>query len=99
MSLGGKGVISVLSNVVPEATARMCHDFLEGRIEASRRAQLELLPLINALFSQVNPIPVKAAMSLMGYCDNYLRLPLTTMEEPMLSKLTAIMKQHELICG
>lgn len=80
MSLGGIGVISVLSNVLPRRTVEICNSFFEGRIAESTKAQLDLLPLINALFCEVNPIPVKAAMSAMGYCSNYLRLPLTEME-------------------
>ena len=81
MSLGGIGVISVLSNVMPAETVKICDDFFAGRIAESADRQLEMLPLINALFSEVNPIPVKAAMAAMGYCDNYLRLPLTVMEK------------------
>ena len=81
MSLGGIGVISVLSNVMPAETVKICDDFFAGRIAESADRQLEMLPLINALFSEVNPIPVKADMAAMGYCDNYLRLPLTVMEK------------------
>ena len=72
LALGGKGVISVLSNIMPAATQRMCEDYMNGRIEEARRAQLSLLPLINALFCEVNPIPVKAAVAAMGYCENYI---------------------------
>ncbi len=97
LSLGGKGVISVLSNLMPKRTSRMCHDFLSGRMEDARKAQLELLPLIDALFSQVNPIPVKAAMSQMGYCENLLRLPLTPMEGDAYNHLLELMKHHGLI--
>ena len=81
LSLGGKGVISVLSNVLPKETKEICTKFFEGDVEGSRALQLRLLPLINALFCEVNPIPVKAAMYALGYCDDYVRLPLTTMEE------------------
>ncbi|MBQ8911385.1 MAG: dihydrodipicolinate synthase family protein, partial [Clostridia bacterium] len=81
MSLGGKGVISVLSNPLPRKTAEMTALLLKGDYEAGRRIQLELLPLINALFCQVNPIPAKAAMSAMGYGENTLRLPLTPLEK------------------
>ena len=81
MSLGGKGVISVLSNIMPKETSQMCKLFLEGKVHESADMQLKLLPLINALFSEVNPIPVKAAMAAMGFCEDYLRLPLTSMEE------------------
>lgn len=81
MSLGGKGVISVLSNVLPKKTVEICDSFFKGDIKHSCALQLELLPLVNALFSEVNPIPVKAATAAMGYGDNVLRLPLTPMED------------------
>lgn len=97
LSLGGKGVISVLSNIMPAETQKMCEDYMNGNIEAARRAQLDLLPLINALFCEVNPIPVKAAVAAMGYCENYLRLPLTTMEPEHEAKLLSLMKEQNLI--
>ena len=97
LSLGGKGVISVLSNPMPRATSKMCHDFLEGNIKEARQAQLYLIPFISSLFCEVNPIPVKAAMSLMGYCDNELRSPLTAMEPEHEAKMAAIMKGLGLI--
>ena len=97
LSLGGKGVISVLSNIMPAATVKMCRDYMEGNVESSRRAQLELLPLINALFCEVNPIPVKAAVAAMGYCDNYVRLPLTVMETAHEQTLLALMREQGLI--
>lgn len=81
MSLGGKGVISVLSNLLPRETSAMCHSFLNGDVKNARDMQLKYLPLISSLFCEVNPIPVKAAVSAMGYGDNYLRLPLTPMEK------------------
>ena len=97
LSLGGVGVISVLSNIMPKATSDMCDLYFEGKIEESRRLQLKLLPLVNALFSEVNPIPVKAAVSAMGYGENYLRLPLTPMEKKNEDKLLALMKEQNLI--
>ena len=97
LSLGGAGVISVLSNPMPKETIRMCHDFFEGNIEAARKAQLELIPLINALFSEVNPIPAKAAMAAMGFCEDYLRLPLTNMEESHKAVLLKLMAEQGLI--
>ena len=97
LSLGGKGVISVLSNPMPRATSKICHDFFEGRHKEAVKAQLDLLPFISALFSEVNPIPVKCAMSHMGFCENSLRLPLTEMEADHEEKLVAIMKGLELI--
>ena len=81
MSLGGKGCISVLSNVLPKESSLMCKKFFEGDVKTACKMQLQYLPLINALFSEVNPIPVKAAMAEMGFCDDYLRLPLTPMED------------------
>ena len=95
MSLGGKGVISVLSNILPRETSEMCHKFLDGDIAAARKMQLELLPLISSLFCEVNPIPVKAAVAAMGFCDNYLRLPLTPMEEQNEARLLSDMRD----CG
>ena len=97
LALGGKGVISVLSNPMPRATSKMCHDFLDGNIAESRRSQLELLPLVDALFCEVNPIPVKAAMAEMGFCENSLRLPLTEMEDDHKAKMVGIMKDLNLI--
>ena len=80
MSLGGKGVISVLSNLLPRETSDICRLFLQGNTQEALKMQLEYLPLVDALFSEVNPIPVKAAMAAMGFCENSLRLPLTAME-------------------
>ncbi len=97
MSLGGKGVISVLSNVMPKETSKICSDFINGNVKESCDMQLKLLPLINALFSEVNPIPVKAAMAAMGYGEDYLRLPLTPMEDANKAKLIAIMKELNII--
>ena len=81
LACGGKGVISVLSNVLPGETSRMCHTFFEGDVKTAMDMQIKYLPLTNALFCEVNPIPVKAAMAALGFCENYVRLPLVTMEE------------------
>ena len=97
LALGGAGVISVLSNPMPKETSRMCHAFFEGNVEESRKMQLDLIPLINALFCEVNPIPVKAAMAAMGFCEDYLRLPLTPMEEGNKAKLLKLMAEQNLI--
>ena len=97
LSLGGKGVISVLSNLMPKETSKMVKDYLAGDVNSARDAQLRLIPLINALFCEVNPIPVKAAMAAMGYGENYLRLPLTAMEPENEKKLLALMKAEGLI--
>ena len=97
MSLGGKGVISVLSNIMPKKSVEICDSFFAGDVAKAREIQLELLPLINALFCEVNPIPVKAAVSAMGWCENYLRLPLTPMEDANKTKLLQLMKEQNLI--
>ena len=80
LACGGKGVISVLSNVLPRETAELCRKFFSGDLTGAMDMQTRYLPLIHALFSEVNPIPVKAAMAAMGYCEDFLRLPLVTME-------------------
>ncbi len=97
MSLGGIGAISVLSNVMPKETVEICDKFFSGDIAGSAKLQCKYHALIDALFSEVNPIPVKAAMAAMGFCDNYLRLPLTTMDETLEKKMLDIMRQHKLI--
>lgn len=97
LSLGGKGVISVLSNLMPKKTSELCHRYLEGDGKTAAAMQLELLPLIDALFCEVNPIPVKAAMAAMGYGENYLRLPLTPMEASHEAELLRLMREQHLI--
>ena len=87
LSLGGKGVISVLSNIAPQQTHDMVEKYLQGDTEGSLKIQLDALPLINALFSEVNPIPVKKAMNLMGMKVGPLRGPLTEMEDANAEKL------------
>ena len=97
LSLGGAGVISVLSNIMPKETKKICTDYFEGRCAESLALQLRLLPLIDALFCEVNPIPVKAALAAMGYGENYLRLPLTPMEPQNEQKLLSLMKAEGLV--
>lgn len=92
LALGGKGVISVLSNVAPRETHEICAKFFAGDIGGSRELQLKAIPLINALFSEVNPIPVKKAVSLMGMEAGGLRMPLTEMEEANAQKLAQAMR-------
>lgn len=84
LAAGGSGVISVLSNVLPKKTLELCNKFFAGDVKGSMDMQCEMFDLIKALFCEVNPIPVKAAVAALGYCENYVRLPLTPME-----------KQHE----
>jgi 4-hydroxy-tetrahydrodipicolinate synthase len=94
MSLGGKGVISVLGNVAPRDTSRMAHAYLDGDVETARKLQLRYLPLINALFAEANPIPVKAAVGWLGFDVGPVRLPLTeitpAIQERMISALTDV---------
>lgn len=97
LSMGGLGVISVLSNIMPKKTMEICNKFWAGDVQGAAKLQCELLPLINALFCEVNPIPVKAAMSLMGWCENYVRLPLVPMEEGHMNHLKALMQEQGLI--
>ncbi len=91
LSLGGKGVISVLSNILPRKTVEMTNAFFNGDVKTARDIQIEYLDLINALFSEVNPIPVKSAVAKMGFGQNFLRLPLTPMEKANEDKLFALM--------
>ena len=81
LACGGSGVISVLSNVVPKETSHICHTFFRGDVKGAMDMQIKYLGLTNALFCEVNPIPVKAAMAALGFCENYLRLPLVPMED------------------
>ena len=97
MALGAVGAISVVSNVLPAQTHALTRACLSGCLEQARAAQLALLPLIHALFSQVSPIPVKAALSMMGLCEDVLRLPLTPMEEPQRGKLRELLVRQKLL--
>lgn len=97
MSLGGLGVISVLANVAPRQTHEICAKFLEGNAKESCRLQLEALELCNALFCEVNPIPVKKAVTLLGFEGGTLRLPLTEMEEANVARLKKAMENYGLI--
>ncbi|MBO4343574.1 MAG: 4-hydroxy-tetrahydrodipicolinate synthase [Clostridia bacterium] len=92
MSLGGKGVISVLSNLLPKETHDICADYLAGNVKKASDAQIKYIPLINALFSEVNPIPVKAAMNILGFCGEEIRLPLCEISDANKAKLIAEMK-------
>jgi 4-hydroxy-tetrahydrodipicolinate synthase len=96
MSLGGIGVISVLSNVFPKETVEICDKFFAGDIQGAAKLQLHYLPMIHALFSEVNPIPVKAAMAAMGFCENYLRLPLTPMDQTKEARMLELMRKEGL---
>ena len=97
LSMGGKGVISVISNPMPAETVSLCRKWFEGDTAGAAQLQKDLLPFINALFSEVNPIPVKAAMAAMGFCENYLRLPLCEMSKDKEAAMLEIMKGLGLI--
>lgn len=99
MSLGGKGVISVLSNVVPGTAHKIAQKYLDGDYEESRRLQLEYLDLCNNLFIDVNPIPVKEAMNMMGLNVGPVRLPLVGMDDASKAKLRDCLIRHGLIEG
>ena len=81
LSMGGQGCISVLSNVVPKETVAITDQFFAGNVAEAARLQCQFMPLIRSLFCESNPIPVKAAMTALGFCENYLRLPLVPMEQ------------------
>ncbi len=97
MSMGGIGCISVLSNVLPRQTCEICRRFFAGDISGAAQLQMKYVPLIQALFSEVNPIPVKAAMAAMGFCEDVLRLPMTPMEDQKRAHLLALMREEGLI--
>ena len=97
MSLGGKGVISVLSNVLPKETHDMVQTYLDGNVKESMRLQLEYLDLINGLFMDVNPIPVKEALNIMGYNVGECRLPLCNMLPAQVENLKKILTKHGLV--
>ena len=97
MACGGKGVISVLSNLLPKKTSEMCHAFLRGDVAGSMAAQTKYLDLVNALFCECNPIPVKAAMNMMGMEAGSLRLPLCDISEKNHAVLRASMERMGLL--
>lgn len=97
MSLGGIGAISVLSNIMPRQTVEITDKYFAGDVAGAAKLQYKYHSIIDALFSEVNPIPVKAAMAKMGFCENKLRLPLTTMDEAKAEAMYQIMKGHGII--
>lgn len=97
LSLGGKGVISVLSNVAPKDTHLICKLYFDGQVEAASKLQIDYTDLIDALFCEVNPIPVKTAMNLIGYNAGQLRMPMTEMEPAHVEQLKKALAAHGLI--
>ena len=97
LALGGKGVISVLSNVAPQQTHDICQLYFDGKTKESAALQLKAIPLVDALFCEVNPIPVKKALELMGKGEGFLRMPLTEMEETHVLKLEKAMKEYGIL--
>jgi len=97
LSVGAKGVISVLSNIAPEDVHDMCDKFFAGKVDEAREMQIKAIPLIDALFSEVNPIPIKKAMSYMGWCKDVYRSPLCTMDETKAEALKEEMKAYGLL--
>ncbi|MBR1804961.1 MAG: 4-hydroxy-tetrahydrodipicolinate synthase [Selenomonadaceae bacterium] len=97
LSLGGSGVISVLSNVAPRQTHTICQNYFDGKVDEASRLQIDMCDLIDALFCEVNPIPVKAAMKLLGWNVGQVRMPLSEIEAAHLEQLKAALKAHNLI--
>lgn len=97
LSLGGKGVISVLSNVAPKETHDICAKFFAGDVEGSRELQLKAIELCDALFCEVNPIPVKKALNLMGMEVGSLRMPLADMDEANVPKMEKALKNFGIL--
>ena len=97
LSLGGSGVISVLSNVAPRQTHMICQNYFDGKVDEASRLQIDFCDLIDALFCEVNPIPVKAAMKLLGWNVGQVRMPLSEIEPAHLEQLKAALKAHDLL--
>ncbi len=97
LAMGGIGVISVLSNIAPRETHEICEKFFAGDVEGSCKLQTKSVELCNALFCEVNPIPVKKALELMGMGDGFLRMPLTEMDEANVPKLEKAMKDFGIL--
>ncbi len=96
LSMGGDGVISVLSNILPKKTSELCHAFFRGDVKKSAEMQKELTPLIKMLFCETNPIPARAAVAALGFGENYVRLPLVPMTETNKQRMFELMRQQGL---
>ena len=97
LAVGGKGVISVAANVLPKETTHLVKTFRTGHIDEARKLHHRLLPLVDALFWETNPIPVKAALALMGKISPEVRLPLTPLSEPNLDRMRRVLMEYGLI--
>ena len=97
LSLGGKGVISVFSNILPRETHELCQAWFDGDTQKCLRFQLDYLKLMNSLFMEVNPVPVKTACGMLGLCSEEMRLPLCEMEDANKARLEAILKEYGLL--
>ena len=97
LSIGGKGVISVLANVCPKETHDMCQLYFDGKVKESAELQIKYMDLVGSLFCDVNPIPVKAAMNLLGYAAGDVRLPLENLSAANVERLKASMKNVGII--
>jgi len=97
LSVGGRGVVSVVANIMPQQTHDLVKSFLQGKLDKARKLQLYLYPLIKSLFIETNPIPVKTSLALMGLISPYLRLPLCKMQQDNLKKLKKILKEYKLV--
>ncbi len=97
MSIGAKGVISVAANIVPKEMQELCTLYFEGRYIEAAKKQIELIPLINALFSDVNPVPVKEALNMLSKNFGPCRLPLGPMEESKKENLHKVLEHYEIV--
>ena len=95
VSLGAKGVISVIANILPKETSKMIHSYIDGDTEAARNAQIGFIPLVKAMFCEVNPIPVKEAMNILGWNVGPCRLPLCEMSAANHDKVVEVLKQYD----
>jgi len=95
VSLGAKGVISVIANIMPRETSKMIHDYIDGNTQAARDAQINFIPLVKAMFCEVNPIPVKEAMNILGWNVGPCRLPLCDMVSSNHDKVVEVLKTYD----
>ena len=95
LSLGAKGVISVIANIIPHETSKMVHDFMDGNIDAAREAQIRFIPLVKAMFCEVNPIPVKEALNILGWNAGPCRLPLCEMGTANHDMVVEVLKDYD----